>query len=253
MMEAVSPAEVRRIAALENPVLRNLEITYAYSRLAAALTRRGERGRELVHVRDLGLAPGRARRSAARTRSTSCRTGCCATARCCTRSRPFGRWLLRRGLFDRGVAARAADEPAAHAVRRRRAGLRRGRARQPQGLRGDRLRVRALPRDARPRRRSSPACATAIRPTGRRCCAPPSRATPATRRPAGAAAGQPRDRPARADPPAARDPRGDGRRLHDQGGPRPAAVPGRAPAHPTRGRDGRRARPSARSTRWRAS
>ncbi len=44
----------------------------------------------------------RERRSAARTRSTCCRTACCATATCCTRCASFGRWLLRRGLLDRG-------------------------------------------------------------------------------------------------------------------------------------------------------
>jgi hypothetical protein len=97
-MTPVSPAEVRRIAAIENPVLRNLEITYAYSRLAAQFggpganwctfatwasrqagaTIRGEdaidllqdrllRNRELLHP----LAS-------------------------------FGRWLLRRGLLDPG-------------------------------------------------------------------------------------------------------------------------------------------------------
>ena len=38
-----SPDEVRRIAAIENPVIRNLEITYCYARLSAALaTRLGE-------------------------------------------------------------------------------------------------------------------------------------------------------------------------------------------------------------------
>jgi hypothetical protein len=98
-MAAVSPPEVRRIAAIGSPVLRNLEITYAYSLLAADVARRtgqganwctfatwasrqagatirgedaldlltdrlGGRGgagcarRELVHVRDVGVASG---------------------------------------------------------------------------------------------------------------------------------------------------------------------------------------------------
>src|ERR1700754_5046774 len=39
-MAPVSPAEVKRIAALERPVLRNLEITHAYSLLAAAVAER---------------------------------------------------------------------------------------------------------------------------------------------------------------------------------------------------------------------
>ena len=39
-MAPVSPPEVRRIAAIGSPVLRNLEITYAYSLLAAATAAR---------------------------------------------------------------------------------------------------------------------------------------------------------------------------------------------------------------------
>jgi hypothetical protein len=45
MRDAAVPSdEVRRIAALEDPVLRNLEITDCYSRLAAAFARRGGGG-----------------------------------------------------------------------------------------------------------------------------------------------------------------------------------------------------------------
>ncbi len=43
-MAAVSPADVRRIAAIKSPVLRNLEITYAYSRLAAEVAARTGQG-----------------------------------------------------------------------------------------------------------------------------------------------------------------------------------------------------------------
>ena len=39
-----SVEEVRRIAATANPVIRNLEITYCYSRLAAAFTAYGGGG-----------------------------------------------------------------------------------------------------------------------------------------------------------------------------------------------------------------
>ncbi len=39
-----TPAEVQRIAAIENPVIRNLEITYCYSRLAAAFAKRAGKG-----------------------------------------------------------------------------------------------------------------------------------------------------------------------------------------------------------------
>ena len=55
----ITPDDVLRIAAIRSPVLRNLEITYAYSLLAAAVAERVGSERELVHVRHLGLAPGR--------------------------------------------------------------------------------------------------------------------------------------------------------------------------------------------------
>ena len=40
----MTPEEVRRIVAIRNPVLRNLEITYAYSQLAAETARRTGQG-----------------------------------------------------------------------------------------------------------------------------------------------------------------------------------------------------------------
>ena len=43
-MEHVSPAEVQRIAAMGSPVLRNLEITHAYSLLAAEVAVRSTSG-----------------------------------------------------------------------------------------------------------------------------------------------------------------------------------------------------------------
>ena len=43
-MAPVSPPEVRRIAAIGSPVLRNLEITYAYSLLAAEVAARTGQG-----------------------------------------------------------------------------------------------------------------------------------------------------------------------------------------------------------------
>ena len=43
-MSAPSVDEVRRIAAIANPVVRNLEITHCYSRLAAAFAARGGEG-----------------------------------------------------------------------------------------------------------------------------------------------------------------------------------------------------------------
>ena len=39
-----TPADVQRIAAIENPVIRNLEITECYSRLAAAFAARSGEG-----------------------------------------------------------------------------------------------------------------------------------------------------------------------------------------------------------------
>ena len=41
---APNPSDVQRIVAIENPVLRNLEITYCYSRLAAAMAARNGEG-----------------------------------------------------------------------------------------------------------------------------------------------------------------------------------------------------------------
>ena len=45
--------------AIANPVNRNLEITYCYSRLSAAFACVRRRRSELVHVCDLGLSTGR--------------------------------------------------------------------------------------------------------------------------------------------------------------------------------------------------
>jgi hypothetical protein len=97
-MAAVSPAEVRRIVAIENPILRNLEITQAYSRIAAEFggpganwctfatwasrqagaTIRGEDAIDLLQDRLL------------RNRDLLHPLA------------SFGRWLLRRGLLDPG-------------------------------------------------------------------------------------------------------------------------------------------------------
>jgi hypothetical protein len=97
-MTPVSPADVRRIAAIKNPVLRNLEITYAYSRLAAQVggpganwctfatwasrqagaTIRGEDAIDLLQDRILRY------RELLHPLAS------------------FGRWLLRRGLLDPG-------------------------------------------------------------------------------------------------------------------------------------------------------
>jgi hypothetical protein len=44
MPSAPTPADVKRIAALDDPVVRNLEITWCYARLAAAMTARSGEG-----------------------------------------------------------------------------------------------------------------------------------------------------------------------------------------------------------------
>ena len=185
-VEASAPApsvdEVRRIAAIANPVVRNLEITQCYSRLAAAIAGAAGDGRELVHVRDVGLAAGRAddpRRGLVERLEPPARRGPLAAAS----DRTLWRRLLRRGLFQPETRLGRLTARAAHAVRRVRARERRGGARQPEGVRGDRARVRALPRrvpagaDRRRAPRSSTACGRATRPTGSATCARRSRAT----------------------------------------------------------------------------
>lgn len=101
-MTAVSPAEVRRIAALENPVLRNLEITYAYSRLAASLNTRGERGA----ANWCTFATWASRQAGATIRGEDTidllQDRLLRDRSLLHPFASFGRWLLRRGLFDRG-------------------------------------------------------------------------------------------------------------------------------------------------------
>ena len=53
-MATVSPAEVQRIAGIESPVLRNLEITHAYSLLAAEVAS-GPGAAPIGAVRDVGV------------------------------------------------------------------------------------------------------------------------------------------------------------------------------------------------------
>ena len=232
-----------RIAAIGSPVLRNLEITLRL--LAARGGRRGAQraGRELVHVRHLGLAAG-GRDDPRRGHDRPPADRLLAAARCCTRCASFGRWLLRRGLFDRGSrlgrlmgrlhtpfdAVELASDAVARGNRKvfEEIGYEFARYLEADDLDA----FLAGLRDGDPPDGQALLRAAFTRYAG---------ASPARRQ---LLLREPRDRPARADPPAARDPRGDGRRLHDQGGPRPAAVPGAAPAHPARRRDRRRARPA---------
>jgi hypothetical protein len=91
---------VRRIAAIRNPVLRNLEITYAYSLLAAEITARSGSGANWCTFATW------ASRQAGRTIRGEDAIGYVEQRLCAARSllhplQSFGRWLLRKGLFDR--------------------------------------------------------------------------------------------------------------------------------------------------------
>ena len=101
------------------------------------------RRRELVHVRDVGVAAGGA---------DDPRRGPARAPRAQARGEPLGaasdRDALAPAAAPRPLPARDADRTpharAPHAVRRVRARQRRRRARQPEGVRGDRAAVRAL-------------------------------------------------------------------------------------------------------------
>lgn len=91
---------MRRIAAIRNPVLRNLEITYAYSLLAAEITARSGAGANWCTFATW------ASRQAGRTIRGEDAIGYIEQRLCVGRSllhplRSFGRWLLRKGLFDK--------------------------------------------------------------------------------------------------------------------------------------------------------
>jgi hypothetical protein len=97
----VTPEDVRRIVAIRNPVLRNLEITYAYSLLAAETARRtGQGANWCTFATWASRQAGRTIRGEDAIGHVQARLG---------RARDLlhplqsaGRWLLRRGLFDRG-------------------------------------------------------------------------------------------------------------------------------------------------------
>ena len=142
-------------------------------------------------------------------------------------------------------ANRAPDRRTAHAVRRVRACQRRRRAREPEGVRGDWAGVRALSRRVPVGHAgrgvpgsagSSTACVPAIHPEGQRYLRQAfmhyerlrverePRARARARRPC-----EPRDRPPRADAPAAGDPRGARCRARNEGGSGPACARGAVP------------------------
>ena len=89
-----------RIAAIRNPIVRNLEITHAYSLLAAELAVRSGQGANWCTFATW------ASRQAGRTIRGEDALGYIEQRLCLGRSllhpfRSFGRWLLRKGLFDR--------------------------------------------------------------------------------------------------------------------------------------------------------
>src|SRR5207247_6913452 len=99
---APSVEDVLRIAAIANPVIRNLEITYCYSRLAAAFAARGGEGANwCTYATWASRQVGRTVRGEDLLEDL-------------TRRLVYGRWLLhpiatlwrgllRRGLFQRGT------------------------------------------------------------------------------------------------------------------------------------------------------
>jgi hypothetical protein len=95
----VTPDEVRRIAAIRSPVLRNLEITHAYSRLAADIAARG--GGAGANWCTFATWASRQAGATIRGEDTIDRlTDRLGGGSLLHPARTFGRWLLRRGLFD---------------------------------------------------------------------------------------------------------------------------------------------------------
>jgi hypothetical protein len=99
---APSPADVRRIAALDDPIIRNLEITYCYSRLAAALAARsGEGANWCTYATWASRQAGRTIRGEDFLGELERRL---AAGRWFVHPlRTLWRRLLRRGLFDRST------------------------------------------------------------------------------------------------------------------------------------------------------
>ncbi len=95
-----SPDEVRRIAALPNPVVRNLAITHCYSQLAAALaTRIGEGANWCTYATWASRQAGRTIRGEDLLEHLGARLG--ERRRLLHPIATLWRFLLRRGLFQR--------------------------------------------------------------------------------------------------------------------------------------------------------
>ena len=96
----MTPEEVRRIVAIRNPVLRNLEITYAYSQLAAETARRtGQGANWCTFATWASRQAGRTIRGEDAIGYVQDRLG--RGRELLHPLQSLGRWLLRRGLFDR--------------------------------------------------------------------------------------------------------------------------------------------------------
>ena len=95
----LAPAEVRRIAGIPNPVLRNLEMTYAYSQLAAAFAERTGKGANWCT-----FAIWASRQAGATIRGEDAldfvQDRLLRAPELLHPVSSLGRWLLRRGLFD---------------------------------------------------------------------------------------------------------------------------------------------------------
>ena len=151
--------------------------------------------------------------------------------------RTFGRWLLRRGLLDRGsrlgrfmgACTRRSTRSSWRATPSRAATARSSRRSATSSPAGWRRRISRVPERIAP---GDP-------PDGQRLLRSAFTRYSIPRRPAGAAAGEPRDRPARTDPPAARDLRGARRRDDHRRGARAASVPDSPPAGAEGGRAAR--------------
>ena len=226
-MAPVSPADVQRIAAIGSPVLRNLEITYAYSLLAADVAARSGQGANWCT-----FATWASRQAGATIRGEDTldllmdRLGGGALLH---PLRTFGRWLLRRGLLDRAsrvgrLMARLhtpfdAVELASDAVAR-------GNRKVFEEIGYEFARWLAA-EDSRRLRREP-----ARRRPARRAAAAEGRVHPLLRAVARAAAAvlrQPADRAARADPLAAGDLRGARRPVHHLRGAGRRLFPRRGP------------------------
>lgn len=96
---AVTPADVQRIAAIRSPVLRNLEITHAYSLLAAEVAVRSGQGANWCT-----FATWASRQAGATIRGEDAidflQDRLVRDRSLFHPLQSIGRWLLRRGLFD---------------------------------------------------------------------------------------------------------------------------------------------------------